>query len=62
MGMLKSFLRVFHGLSGMLLSCLMILFSVGLGGGTMRMRGEFMHFCRALMILGVRSVVITLSH
>ncbi|GAC1616111.1 MAG: hypothetical protein PVS2B2_13430 [Candidatus Acidiferrum sp.] len=49
LGPLEGFIGMFQGLLGMLVSGLMIFFSVVHGSGTMRVRGEFVKFCGSLV-------------
>jgi hypothetical protein len=48
---LKSFIGMFQRLLGMLVSGLVILFTVVCGGGTVRVCGEFVEFGRSLVRL-----------
>jgi hypothetical protein len=49
LGILVSFLRVFHGLPGQFVPAQMIAFIVMGGGGPMGMRGKFVKFGGSLM-------------
>jgi len=59
---LVSALRMLQRLPGMFVSRQVILFSVLLLGGTVGVRGGVVQFCRPLVILIVRSIVITSRH
>ena len=61
-GMPISLFGVFKTLPGALVCGLMILFLMGLRGQTMRMSGRVVQFGSSLMILVMRSVVITRRH
>ena len=49
LGPLESFIGMFQGLLGMLMPGLVIFFPVVCGGGTVRVRGEFMEFGSSLV-------------
>jgi len=49
LGPLESFIGMFQGLLGMLVPGLVIFFPVVCGGGTVRVRGEFVEFGSSLV-------------
>jgi Na+/citrate or Na+/malate symporter len=61
-GLLVSLLGVLQSLPAALLPGFMILFVMGFGGATVGVRGNVMQFGGPLMVLVMRSVVITSGH
>ena len=61
-GMLVSLVGVFKSLPGVLLPGFVILFLMGFRGAAMRMGGAIVQLGSSLMILLMRSVVITSRH
>ena len=61
-GMIVSLLGILKSPPGQLLSGLMVLFLMGIGGAAMGVGGDIVQFCGPLMILEMRSVIVRFGH